>query len=476
MPGHQTTSDVLRSTAQAHPDRDAYVHGDRRISYPELDAAADAGARGLIAEGVRPGDVVMLSMPSSIDFAVAYLAAMRAGAITSAVNTRFGERERGSIVERTQPRVILEGQPSTAHTGDLPHIEESDVACIVWTSGTTGEPKGAVYDHTRLEAIARNMGALTRPGDRRLSVLPFPHVGYMTRVFDEISNGTTLVLTGEPWSAGETLRLVREEGITVMTGVPTQWALLLEHPDLASTDFSGVRLVGIGGASVAPELVGRIRESVGCPVIQRYTSTEAGITTGTSLDDPDEVVADTVGKPAPEVELLVIGGDGMPVDDGEVGEVVLRSPCMMREYWQAPDLTLEAIDPAGYLHTGDLGRFDDDANLRLVGRSKEMYVRGGYNVYPAEVEGALAVNADVERVAVVSAPDEVLGEIGVAFVVPTAGATPDRETLGGWLTGRIADYKRPDRVVLVDELPTTAMLKIDKLALAQQATAIDEQD
>ncbi len=188
---------------------------------------------------------------------------------------------------------------------DLPVIRATDPACIVWTSGTTGAPKGAVYDHERMAAISRNMGQLTEPGDRRLVVLPFAHVGYMTRMWDELANGTTIVLAGEPWSATETLRLIREERITMGTGVPTQWELVLAHPDLDRTDFSQVRVCGIGGAAISPELVRRMREVLGCPVLSRYTSTEAGVTTSTTIGDPDEIVATTVGRAVPEVELQI---------------------------------------------------------------------------------------------------------------------------------------------------------------------------
>ena len=345
--------------------------------------------------------------------------------------------------------------------------------------------------------ISRNVGALTEPGDRRLVVLPFPHVGYMTRMWDELANATTIVLVGEPWSAAETLRLVRDEGITMATGVPTQWALLLEHPDVAHTDFSRVRVAGVGGAPTSPELVRRMRETLRCPVITRYTSTEAGVTTGTVIGDADETVATTVGRAVPDVELRIVtpgdagggvalaagpaggmrgepasgmGGESASGMRGEVvGEVVCRSPAMMRGYWRDPELTAQVIDAGGWLHTGDLGYLDADANLCLVGRLEEMYIRGGYNVYPAEVEAVLSDHPAVGRVAVLGAPDPVLGEIGVAFVVPTAGAegaTLERDALREWCRARLADYKAPDRVVVVDELPVNSTHKVDKVALA----------
>jgi acyl-CoA synthetase (AMP-forming)/AMP-acid ligase II len=216
-----------------------------------------------------------------------------------------------------------------------------------------------------------------------------------------------------------------------------------------------------------------MRETLRCPVITRYTSTEAGVTTSTQVDDSDEVIAHTVGKPAPEVELRIADPtDGHEVAPGEVGEITCRSPAMMRGYWRDPELTASVVDRRGWLHTGDLGTIDADGNLRIVGRLKEMYIRGGYNVYPVEVEAVLAEHPDVARAAVVGVPDPVLGERGVAYIVVPEGHTPpDDDELRAWCRARIADYKAPDRVIVLDELPITPMLKIDKRELAERALA-----
>ena len=501
MASTRLVADLLRDAADAYPDRDAYVHGEKRSTYAWLDRAADGFAATLLEHGVARGDVVVLLLPSSIKLAVCYLGALRVGAITSAVNLRLGPREQASIVERTQPRITVVGDGAAAPAGvdpglvlpvtalkeafaadppsRLPKLDPTDATCIVWTSGTTGVPKGAVYDHERQAAISRNVGELTRPGDRRLVVLPFPHVGYMTRMWDELANVTTLVLAGEPWSAAETLRIIRDEAITMATGVPTQWQLVLDHPDVARTDFSGLRVAGIGAASIPPELVRRMREVLGCPVITRYTSTEAGVTTSTLATDPPEVIANTVGRPTTEVELRIVdpasGSDRAPREVGPstVGEVICRSGAMMRGYWRDPELTATVIDRDGWLHTGDLGFIDDDGNLRLVGRLKEMYIRGGYNIYPAEVEAVLSEHPAIARAGVVGAPDPVLGEIGVAFVVPTADGdrgSLELASLRAWCRERLTDYKAPDRVTVVDDLPVTPMMKIDKRALLERAT------
>ncbi|HEY3095612.1 MAG TPA: AMP-binding protein [Acidimicrobiia bacterium] len=489
-----TTADLLREAAAAHPDREAYVHGEKRVTYAWLDKAADGFASTLLAHGVQPGDVVCLLLPSTIKFATCYLGALRVGAITSALNLRLGPAEKTSILGRTEPAVTVVGDDvvlpegvdagRTIHVSELGHafaanpppslpsVAPTDPACVVWTSGTTGQPKGAVFDHETMAAISRNIGELTRPGDRRLLALPFAHVGYMTRMWDELANGTTIVLVGEPWSAQESLRLIRDEGITMATGVPTQWSLVLAHPDIERTDFSRLRVAALGGASIPPELVRQIRKVLGCPVVTRYTSTEAGVCTSTLVGDDDEVVATTVGHPAPEVEVRIVdpaGGAEQPV--GEVGEVRCKSPAMMRGYWRDPGRTAEVIDADGWLHTGDLGVVGADGNLRIVGRLKEMYIRGGYNVYPAEVEAALAEHPSVARAAVIGVPHSVLGEVGVAFVVAVPGAAePTLDGLRAWCRDRLADYKAPDRVELVDDLPLTSMLKVDKHALAARTT------
>ncbi|MEX2267091.1 MAG: AMP-binding protein [Acidimicrobiia bacterium] len=495
MSGTRLVADLLRDAAAAEPEREAYVHAGKRVTYGWLDRAADGFAATLLDHRVSRGDVVVLLLPSSMKFAACYLGALRVGAITSAVNRRLGPAEQASIISRAEPKVTVVGDGASLPAGPdpghvlpvtelkdafeadpptrLPNLDAADPTCIVWTSGTTGAPKGAVYDHERQAAISRNIGELTRPGDRRLSALPFPHVGYMTRVWDELANSTTVVLAGEPWSATESLRLIREEGITMATGVPTQWQLVLEHPDLEITDFSGLRVAGLGAAAIPPELVRRMRETLGCPVLTRYTSTEAGVTTSTRIGDSDDVVATTVGRPAPDVEVKITApADGHTLRDGEVGEVLSRSPAMMTGYWRDPELTATVIDDEGWLHTSDLGYVGDDGNLRIVGRLKEMYIRGGYNVHPSEVEGTLTEHPLIGRVAVVGIPDAVLGEVGVAFVVPADNTAPgavDADALRAWCLDRIADYKAPDRVVVVDALPVTAMLKVDKAALVEMA-------
>jgi len=520
---HETVTDVLRAAARTNAEVEAFVEparptgegrdpssrlvaagadGRRRLTFAGWDALADRVAALLAAEGVGRGDVVGLVVPSSIDYGLCYQAAARLGAVTTGVNLRLGPAEVASIVARAHPTVTVVDvdavEPDVrARLGDRvvartdlgsgpdaaparPRLDPADPVAIVWTSGSTGVPKGAVFDHRALAAVAAGTDVLSQPGDRRLSPLPFAHVGFMTRPWDEIAHGVSTVITPQPWSAGDAIGLMASERVTVGQGVPTQWALVLRHPDLDAADLSPLRIAGTGAARVPPELVREMRERLGCPVVVRYTSTEASLGTGTVPSDPDEVVATTVGRPVPGVELAVVGTDGRALPPGEIGRVRLRSGAVMRGYVGdcAGGVVIdaassaEALDAAGWVTTGDLGSVGEDGNLRLAGRVTEMYIRGGYNVYPAEVETALGTNPAVAAAAVVGAPDPVLGEIGVAYVV-AAGADdpPTLEALRAWCGARLADYKAPDRVAIVDELPLTAMGKVDKRALGALAAA-----
>jgi acyl-CoA synthetase (AMP-forming)/AMP-acid ligase II len=516
---HATVTDVLRAAAEANAEVEAYVEvagpgasglvapgadGRRRLSFAEWDAAADSVAGLFAGLGVAKGDVVCLLVPSSIDYALCYHAAARLGAITTGVNLRMGAVEQASITARVQPavtvvdtEVVPEGSVPAgsgrvvgrAELGDARGqraparvVDERDPVTIVWTSGSTGAPKGAVFDHANLRAVAAGTDALSQPGDRRLSPLPFPHVGYMTRAWDEIAHGVTTVITPQPWTAASAIELLVSERVTVGQGVPTQWALMLAHPDLEGADLSRLRIAGTGASRVPPELVHAMRERLGCPVVVRYTSTESSLGTGTRPEDSDEVVATTVGRPVPGVELEVVDDDGAPVTPGVVGRVRLRSAAVLRGYVAARSsgalldaaATATVLDADGWVTTGDLGAVGDDGNLRLAGRVSEMYIRGGYNVYPAEVEAVLGEVPGVTQVAVVGAPDAVLGEIGAVFVVPAAtGAPPTLEGLRSACRAQLADYKAPDRLYLVGELPLTPMAKIDKRALAARAAELE---
>jgi acyl-CoA synthetase (AMP-forming)/AMP-acid ligase II len=512
----ETVVDVLRAAARDNADVEAYVEpatadaARRSVTFAEWDRAADGVAALLATHGVGPGSVVCLLLPSSIDYMVCFAAVVRLGAVTSGINTRLGAVEVGSILERTHPlvtvvdddlavpvgpvgQVVLRSATRAAAVGPAPAtwpaLRADDPVAVVWTSGTTGLPKGAVFDHRSLAAVAAGTDVLSATGDRRLSPLPFAHVGSMTRTWDEIAHGVTTVITPTPWRAADAISIMASERITVAQGVPTQWALVMAHPDLDGADLSSLRIAGTGASRVPPELVAAMRRRFGVPVVVRYTSTEASLGTGTVPGDPDEVVASTVGRPVPGVSMMVADDDGRPLPVGQVGTVRLRSDAVMRGYWGGPPTgpgiggvvfdaasTGAVLADDGWLTTGDFGTVDPAGYLHLVGRANELYIRGGYNVYPAEVERVLGGHPSVDQVAVVGTPDPVLGEIGVAFVVPADGVAVDDAALLAELRSAarssLADYKAPDRVVVTERLPLTSMMKVDKRALADQAALL----
>jgi len=277
--------------------------------------------------------------------------------------------------------------------------------------------------------------------------------------------GTTFVL--RRWRADAALRLVERERVPVVAGVPTQLALMLRSPAFERTDVSAVQALVVGGAPITAELVDEARARFDAPLASRYSCTEAGLGLGTAFTDPPDDAAVSVGRPLAGVELALLDDGDTPVTDHGVGAVCLRSPAVMREYWRDPAATANAFTDDGFVRTGDLGWCDEQGRLRLVGRSKERYVRGGYNVYPVEVEAALAPHPGVDAVAVVPRPDPVMGEVGVAVVVPRRPqAPPSLDELRAFGADRLAGYKLPEALELVTELPLTAMDKVDRRALA----------
>ena len=504
-----TIDAVLDRAAEVNGDTEAYVEPAaagrprRALTFSAWRERADATAALLADLGVAADDVVCLVLPPSIEFAILYQAIVRLGAITTGINPRMGAAERESIFERMRPvltvieedaedpgaaagRVVSLREVADPPSRQRPHAPARTshaAVAVVWTSGTTGLPKGALFDHDALRAVAMGTDILSHPGDRRLSPLPFSHVSYVTRAWDEIASGITTIISPSPWKADSTLAAMIAERVTVAQGVPTQWALLMEHDELSAEALPHLRLAGTGAARMAPSQVRALSERLRVPVVVRYTSTETSLGTGTRPGDSDEIVALSVGRPVPGVEMELVDAAGVAVAQGEVGRVRLRSGAVMRGYVGSradlgrgvpppidEELTATVRDADGWITTGDFGCLDEAGNLSLVGRDNELYQRGGYNVYPAEVEQAIDGAAGVAQVAVVAGEDPVLGEVGVAFVVASAdGPDPDLTSLRTWVSRQLADYKAPEVLVVLDVLPVTPMGKIDKRSLKPAA-------
>jgi acyl-CoA synthetase (AMP-forming)/AMP-acid ligase II len=344
---------------------------------------------------------------------------------------------------------------------------------IVFTSGTTGRAKGAVFAERQLAAIVEaDTGGAWGAGGRMISATPLPHVGFMTKLPWYLRARLTTFLLAR-WRAEDAMRLVAEQQLTTFGGVPTQMALVMRLPDFESYDISSVTSITLGAGPATAALVAEIQAKFKVPVSVRYSSTESG-GIGTSADGDDALDPDglCVGRPRGPVRVAVVDEALRPLPVGELGEVCLASPAVMSGYYRDPEQTAAAFTPDGSVRTGDMGWLDDLGRLHLAGRHRERYVRGGYNVYPGEVEAALADHPAVAQVAVVPAVDDTFGQIGVAAVVPLDPARPPSlEDLRAFAGARVASYKLPDRVVVVDALPLTAMEKLDRAALERVVEA-----
>ena len=466
------------------------------LSYAQFDTMADEAAAGLAELGVGEGDVVGLLLPTTPEHFVTYVAAAKLGAVTAAVNPRLVQAERAAVLRAADPRVVVtteELAPARTVEGP-PHVlvepatrapavlaglrrpggrpdplvsdDERPIA-IVFTSGTTGTPRGAVFCGRQIGFITEcDVGEAWGGGGHAMAGSALAHLGPTTKLAGNLKKGGTQHLSRRPWNSSDALRMVARLKIAALGGVPTQIALMLRDPAFDTTDLSSVRAVVMGGGPATPALVREARERIGAPVAVRYSCTEAGIGCGTAFTDPDEDAEESVGRPQPGVRLAVLDVDGAPVEPGAIGEVCLGSPAVMEGYWRNSSANAEVFTEDGSVRTGDLGRVDERGRLHLAGRSRERYVRGGYNVYPMEVEGVLADHPDVAAVAVVSRQDPVMGEVGVAAVVPRGeGPTPELAGLRAFAAERLARYKLPEDMVVLSALPLTAAEKVDRRAL-----------
>ena len=350
-------------------------------------------------------------------------------------------------------------------------IGPDDVSDILFTSGTTGRSKGAMTAHRRSLAVARawaECGGLHH-GDRYLVVNPFFHsFGFKAGILACLVSGAAIV-PQLVYDAGQAMALVAAERITVFPGPPTIYQTILDHPDRAAHDLSSLRLAVTGAATVPVALVERMQRELSFEtVLTAYGLTEAVVATMCRPGDDPERVASTSGRAAAGFEIRIAGPDGEPRPAGEAGEILLRGPNVMLGYLDDPAATREAIDPGGWLHTGDVGHLDPDGYLTITDRLKDMYICGGFNVYPAEVEQVLARLGGVAEAAVVGVPDGRLGEVGRAYLVPRPGAVLDAEAVLAWCRPRLANYKLPRQIVFRDSLPRNPAGKTLKRLLREE--------
>jgi HIP---CoA ligase len=509
----RTVPAALDHLARQLPDHDALITEDRSFTATGLRGEVHRAAAALIALGVEPGDRVAVWSPNTWHWVVACLAIHHAGAAMVPLNTRYTASEAHDILARTGAPVLFgmgrflgndrvaeldrAALPALRHIVRVPieaddgtwddfiargsdpaaldavgarsaAVTPDDVSDILFTSGTTGRSKGVLCAHRQSLSGSASWAANGKitSDDRYLCINPFFHnFGYKAGILACLQTGATLIphLTFDPLRA---LQAIEQHRITVLPGPPTIYQTLLDHPARRDYDLSSLRFAVTGAATVPVVLVERMQAELDIDIVlTAYGLTEAnGMGTMCRADDDAVTVATTCGRPFADFELRIDTGP-----DGETGEVLLRGPNVMLGYLDDPEATAAAIDADGWLHTGDIGTVDKAGNLRITDRLKDMYICGGFNVYPAEVEQVLARLEGVADAAVIGVPDQRLGEVGRAFVVTRPGSSLDEQSVIAYAREHLANFKAPRSVRFVDALPRNAGGKVVKPQLRELA-------
>ncbi|WP_194898829.1 FadD3 family acyl-CoA ligase [Catenulispora pinisilvae] len=506
--GTTTIPDLVARAAADHGDREAVVDGEQRLTFADLASRVRQTGRAMIAWGVEPGDRVAIWAPNSAEWIVTALGAVSVGAVLVPLNTRLKAAEVGYILRKSRTKLVAvsgeflgidyvgqlkeirDGLPDletmTAFTdGGLPPVVSRrqfrapgmkipatafDAAAaaltpdspsdLFFTSGTTGAPKGVRATHGQTTRAFDQWSEIVglHAGDRYLIANPFSHTfGYKAGILACLMRGATMVPLAS-FDADALFTAIERERITVFPAAPAVYQMLLAHPELAKHDLSSLRAAATGAAVIPVELIERMRDTLGLStVITAYGLTEAtGVVTMCRDEDAPEVVARTSGRAI----------DGVEVRTAEdTGEILVRGYNVMRGYFEDEAGTAEAIDADGWLRTGDVGELDEAGNLRITDRIKDMFICGGFNAYPAEIEQVLLTFPGVQEAAVVGVPDPRLGEVGKAFVIAVPGQRIEPEALLAYATERLANYKVPRHVELVEAFPRSSLGKVLKREL-----------
>jgi acyl-CoA synthetase (AMP-forming)/AMP-acid ligase II len=521
--GFKSIPAMAAAAAKRFGDRAAIVDGETRLSHAQLFDAARSFAAALVESGIRPGDRVAIWTFNSAEWVIAALGIFQSGATLVPINTRFKGVEAADILRRSRTRVLITvtdflgndyvamlrgagiGLPdletvvvaggeagndtswqeflSRADADSLAEVDlrsaavgPDDPSDILFTSGTTGTPKGVVMTHGRTLCVATDWVAMTglNADDRYLMVNPYFHMfGLKAGILACLASGAAML--PEPvFDVDRVLRRVVAERVTVLPGPPTLYQSILDHPERAGLDLSSLRIAVTGAADIPVELVRRVHDELPFSMlVSGYGLTEAGTASGTSPDDAVETVATTVGRARPGFEIRIVddpdqpGGHDAPA--GQPGEIWLRGASVMSHYLDDPEATAATLSAEGWLRTGDLGICERDGLLRIVGRTKDMFIVGGFNVYPAEIENFLRRHPDVKDAAVIGIAEPRLGEVGMAFVVTGPGSSVTGADIVAWCRDQMANYKAPRVIEILDALPLNATGKVAKQELRARA-------
>jgi fatty-acyl-CoA synthase len=526
-----TMSDALRTVASARPNQEVFVCGSTRLANRELMRSVDSLSRGLAALGVRKGDRVVALLPPGPEFVFVFFAAAELGAVIVPLNPELRERALRDILADAAPTTLVTTQPldpavlreapslhhlidaGGAGTGTplaslvatdaaqlgLPATAPDDLFALLYTSGTTGRPKATMHTHasliapivatlkvrelwlrpSSLKVLAEAAKALVRYRSKMLRAVGRPQTIMTTMGWHTIT-GLHVMLQGllmgdrlaalPRFNPHEALELVQRERVTVMVAVPTAYRAILALPDLSRYDTSSLFVCASGGATCPPELAREIRSRFRCALYNGFGMTEmGGGVSVTGLEDSGTQQAETVGRPMPGVEMRVVDQERHELPRGQVGELAVRGEGVMKGYYKAPDLTAAVLDAEGWLYTGDMASIDDEGYLHIVGRKKDVIVRGGQNIYPAEIEHHLETHPLIEKAAVVGVPSPVAGESVWAFVELKHESRMSAREVLDHCRGSLELFKIPSQVRFVSEIPQGEMGKPQKFKLREQA-------
>lgn len=510
---------LLRDAARRFGDKPALSSAqDGAIGFRSLDAMADRVARALLADGLAKGDRVGVWAPNMWEWVAAAAGAQRVGGVLVPLNTRLRGGEVADIIRRARIThlfsigdflgrhypdmlrgeampdlrriIVLRSDGTKLHgieqgwepflsAGDTIGDEQlaaraddvgpDDLADIMFTSGTTGLPKGAVFDHKRSLGGGRAWCGISGmgPDDRYCVFGPFSHnASYKAGWVAGLMSGATIHWP-DAYDGASILDLIAGNRITVMPAPPTVWQEVLDHPDKAAWDIGCLRFLSTGATTIPIQLMRRLRDETPIQILSTgYGMTECcGSATQTLPDDPIERVVQTVGRPIPGTQIRIAGPDGRPLPAGEAGEVLIRDDKLLLYYLDNDQATHSALDADGWLHSGDVGMLDDDGYLRITDRLKDMYIVGGFNVYPAEIERQMGALPGLRACAVIGIPDARLGEVGHAFIVRSPGSTLTEAEVIAWAKANLANYKVPRGVTFIDALPMNSTGKVVKFTL-----------
>jgi acyl-CoA synthetase (AMP-forming)/AMP-acid ligase II len=509
---------LVFAAAQRHGSLNAIEDGNLIVSYQDLPGLSLDVCRALMASGVAPGNRVAIWGTNSGLWVLAAIGLQMAGAVLVPINTRMKAVEAADVITRSGAKLIFSVGDflKNDYPADLAKLftpeqlsivtltprkgstiasccdwetfltrknsvsEENarevamsigadDLSDLMFTSGTTGKPKGVMSRHGGMirafSVYVKTIGLI--PGDRYLVVNPFFHsFGYKAGWVSCLLAGAT-ILPQAVFDADEVFSRISQDKITVLPGPPTLYLSLLAHPSLKTADLTSLRVAVTGAATIPPVLIERMRCQLGFEIVTTaYGLTECGgLASICDIDTDNETIAGTSGRAIEGTEIAIISAEGIVLAAGETGEICIRGFHVMKGYFEQPEATAEAIDADEWLHTGDVGHLDEKGYLSITDRLKDMYISGGFNCYPAEIEAVLTEHCAIAQSAVVGIKDERMGEVGCAFITLKPGQTLDESTLISWCRERMANYRVPKQVKMIDEMPVNASNKIVKAEL-----------